>query len=150
MSPVRSFRKQICRALIGTLLLAQVSAASYACASMSDQAVTPATASTESSSQAPVMSGMAMPAAVPSRVADALGLLDADAPAQCVEHCRFGQQSNASTPAPAVHAAFMLPLYAILPVPAATMFARSRAAFVRPMATAAPPPLAILHCCFRL
>ncbi|MEP6740596.1 MAG: hypothetical protein ABJA61_09475 [Caldimonas sp.] len=131
-------------------MLAQVSVASYACPSMSDQAVAPATASTESSSQATLMSGMVMPAAGPSRIADVVGLLDADAPAQCVEHFRFGQQSNATTPATAVHAAFLLPFCAILPAPAATMLALSRAAFVRPMATVAPPPLAILHCCFRL
>ena len=150
MKLVRSVRKQICRALIGTLLLAQFSVASYACPSMSDQAMVPAAVATESAEVAMGMPEMNIHAGNPSVVSPAVDQIDTDAAALCVEHCRFGQQSNASTPAPAVHAAFLVPLYALLPAPAVMTVARAQAAAERPMAKAAPPPIAILHCCFRI
>lgn len=114
------------------LLLAQFSIAAYACPAMAmpDEASVAETVATSADN------GVADP-------------LDASAPNLCAAHCQFGQQSADHAAATIVPAALPAALYTL---PAAT----ERDGLVGlaprhpPLQTAAPPPLAILHCCFRI
>ena len=132
--------------MIGLVLFAQLSVASYACPAMSDQPTEAREAATSAAMDMPDSSRVAK---LQPAVAGTPEQLDANAATVCVEHCRFGQQSNASTPAPVIQAAFLLPLYLLRLEPLAPTHARAEAAIERPM-TMAAPPLAVLHCCFRI
>jgi hypothetical protein len=74
--------------------------------------------------------------------------LDQANPGLCAEHCHPTQQSD-HTQAPTVPAALLIALYTV----ALTVDA-SRPDGLAPTADsrlhAAPPPLSILHCCFRI
>lgn len=76
-----------------------------------------------------------------------MGQPDPDQPNLCVEHFRFGQQSD-QTQTPTLPAVLLAPLY-VLPLSAGPAGPpRSAAASTRLLA--ASPPHAILHCCFRI
>jgi len=66
----------------------------------------------------------------------------------CAEHCRQGQQSDQAATL-TVPAALLSALYTTPPAPEPVVAPRPAAAATSALA-AASPPLAILHCCFRI
>ena len=79
---------------------------------------------------------------------DMAGPMDPDFANLCAEHCHHGQQSNQSATLTAP-AALLNALY-IAPLASEPLFAPRPAAAVANALVAASPPLAILHCCFRI
>lgn len=136
--------KSICRVLIGLLFFAHLTVASYACPRLSDVGTM-----ANSHPAAPVAAEeMAMAAAPMSADCDQV---DQEAANLCVEHCRHGQQSTDSTPAPVVHAAMATLLYSLPPQPVQMPgFGRTFPAVGVDVAAAHPPPHAIVHCVFRI
>ena len=66
----------------------------------------------------------------------------------CAEHCHQGQQSD-HTQVPSLPAVLLLSLYPVGET--GTASAHSQLALTTdPGIEAAPPPLSILHCCFRI
>ncbi len=128
----RALRRSICRLLVGVLLFAQVTIAAYACPAMSTAGVDQ------------IEPGGAFPAMVV--VPDASQ--DRALPNLCTEHCRYGQAVDLSA-TPAVPAALLVSLYEVPLAPESAGRAQPLAARGDPSA-AAPPPHAILHCCFRI
>jgi hypothetical protein len=145
----RALGKAIGRLLIGVLLFAQFAIAGYACPG-------PAGRPTMSASNETI--GMPSRAAsetstpvTPAEMAPGCDQMDRDAANLCVEHCRFGQQSADTAPAPLVFAAIPTFLYP-LPLEPARVPGSGRClpAPDASLAAAPPPPHAILHCVFRI
>jgi hypothetical protein len=138
MTMLRALKHWICRLMVGVILLAQMSVAAYACPSNVFSGNAPADAIT------------AMGAMVDcEQMGEGMGRhLDQANPGLCAEHCHPTQQSD-HTQAPTVPAALLIALYTV----ALTVDA-SRPDGLAPTADsrlhAAPPPLSILHCCFRI
>jgi hypothetical protein len=131
MTFTRSFRQMICRVLIGTLLFAQLAVAAYACPGLSAMASAPPAGGTD----------MAMPCAD----------MDAATPNLCAEHCRYGQQTADHAPAATPTPALLSLLYALPPaLPAEGGAASTPASASVALTGAASPPLAILHCRWRI
>jgi hypothetical protein len=148
MTLSRSLCTRACRFVVGVFAWAQLAVASHACPLL----VEPAPRAAADSATAAPCDVMEMRAGL---AAEGIGTaetrqLDTDAGVLCVEHCRFGQQSNGSTASPVVDAAFLVQLYPLTTAPAAAMLASAERIAEPPEATAAPPPHAILHCCFRI
>ncbi len=144
MLVTRAIRKAVSRLLIGVLLFAQFAVAGYACPQLSGMA-----------SMAEGDSAMVMPAAASSTSADNMApgcdQIDQSAANLCTEHCRQGQQSADTTPAPVVLAAIPTLLYSLPLEPAHALGSgRSLPAPDASLAAAPPPPHAILHCVFRI
>ena len=145
----RHFLRTVCRALIGVVLFAQLAVSAYACpglssaASMKMQMTAGATPDAGSTDVA-----MAATDRQASNCEDMAGPMDPEFANLCGEHCHHGQQSDqASTltvPAALLNALYVTPL-APEPVVAPRPAANATSALV-----AASPPLAILHCCFRI
>jgi hypothetical protein len=129
----RSTRRLLCRLFAGVLLLSQWLVAAHAC---------------------PVMT-LAHHQAVMVDASDAMSPCDSmAAPCEhgpsslCAEHCHAGQQSDQ---VPTASVAPALPAGAHpLPVPVLQATRAPLAARDVPARVAAPPPHAILHCCFRI
>ncbi len=138
MTMPRALKHWICRLMVGVILFAQMSVAAYACPSNMVSGNATADAIT------------AMGAMVDcEQMGEGMGRhLDQANPGLCAEHCHPTQQSD-HTHAPTVPAALMIALYTV----ALTVDA-SRPDGLAPTADsrlhAAPPPLSILHCCFRI
>lgn len=148
MTLSKSLRSRACRFVVGVLACAQLAVASYACPLLVDP---PPRAAADAPSTTPCdVMDMRAGSPVDPLGTGLIGPLDADAGALCLEHCRFGQHSNGSTASPVVHAAFLVALYPLLTVPAEPTLASCQRIAAPPEATAAPPPHAILHCCFRI
>jgi len=130
----RAIRKSISRMLMGVLLFAQLAVASYACPSSRG------------------MDSVAMSTSIPmSSMPPGCDQIDPEAANLCVEHCRQGQQSVDTAPAPAVSPGIPTFLYSI-PIEPQHVLGSGRS-FPAPDASvdAAPePPHAILHCVFRI
>ena len=128
----RHFLRMVCRALIGVVLLAQLTVSAYACPGLSPDAVTAATA----------MQSMANCDDM------AAGQMDPEFAALCAAHCHQGQQSDqaATLTVPAVL------LTALYRTPSASEpgVAPRQAADAAGALVAASPPHTILHCCFRI
>ena len=149
----RHFLRSVCRALIGAVLLAQMAVSAYACpgllsaTAMKMPMAAAAPAGTDSSAVA-----TAMPALLPMNCDDMrkdMSMpMDPEFPNLCAEHCRQGQQSDqaATLTVPAV---LLTALYVTPPTPEPRAALNPAAAAAR-AADAASPPLAILHCCFRI
>lgn len=145
----RQFLRMICRWLIGVVLLAQLAVTAHACpglpAAMTMQSQTAADALADgSSTEASVVLGV-------QQFGDCAGMAmepDPDFANLCAEHCRYGQQSDhaatLAVPAVLLMALYWAPANREPVVPARPMAAASSAL------AAAAPPLAILHCCFRI
>ena len=149
MSLSRALSKSICRGLIGVLLFAQFAVAGYACPSVSGMASMSDgnSGSVVAAAAAPAKASAATSAEMPS----GWDQIDRGAANLCVEHCRFGQQTADTAPAPVVHAALPTLLYSLPLEPAYTP--GSGRLFPAPdasLAAAPPPPHAILHCVFRI
>lgn len=148
MTFTRALSKQICRVLIGVLLFAQLAVAGYACPglsgmkAMADDGAMAATAGTTK------MAGDAMEKS--SAMSPGCDQMDPDAANLCAEHCRYGQQSADTAPAPMVFAPIPALLYS-LPLEPEPIPGSVRAFPASDAGLAAPPtPHAILHCVFRI
>ena len=143
----RQFLRAVCRALIGVVLFAQLAVSAYACPGLSAAASMKmqmaATAAPDDGSTDAAMADRQAP-----NCEDMAGPMDPEFANLCAEHCHLGQQSDqASTltvPAALLNALYVTPL-APEPVVAPRPAANATSALV-----AASPPLAILHCCFRI
>ena len=138
-----AFSKAVGRMLIGVLLFAQFAVASYACPGL--RGMVPMASAVESA----VMPGNSAdePAAMPP----GCDQMDPDAPNLCVEHCRQGQQSVDTSPAPVVSPGIPTFLYSLPLEPQHSLGSgRSFPAPDASLAAAPEPPHAILHCVFRI
>lgn len=138
MTMPRALKHWICRLMVGVILFAQMSVAAYACPSNVVSGNAPADAIT------------AMGAMVDcEQMGEGMGKhLDQANPGLCAEHCHPTQQSD-HTQAPTVPAALLIALYTVaLTVDASRLDGLAPTADSR--LHAAPPPLSILHCCFRI
>ena len=145
----RHFLRTICRALIGVVLFAQLAVSAYACPGLSPAAAMQAQMSAAAASGVdPANAAMAASDQPPINCEDMAGPMDPDFANLCAEHCHHGQQSDqASTltvPGALLNALYVTRL-AHEPVVAPRPAANATSALV-----AASPPLAILHCCFRI
>jgi hypothetical protein len=144
MTITRKLSKLISQVLIGVMLLTQLAVASYACPSMSGTQGAPNPNSVS-------IMAMTSDAQVPKSIGPGSHCdeIDRDAANLCTEHCRIGQQSADTAPAPLVLAVAPALLYS-LPVET-----ESISGFMTPSSAsyavlaAPPPPHAILHCVSR-
>ena len=145
----RSFLRSVCRALIGVVLLAQMAVSAYACPGLATGAVmnmptaSPAPTRNEASQD---IATTAMEQAIDC--AGMAGSMDPEFANLCAEHCHHGQQSDqaATLTVPAV---LLTALY-ITPLASEPFVVPRPAAAATSALAAASPPLAILHCCFRI
>ena len=129
----RQFLRSVCLGLIGMLLFAQMAIAAYACSGPGASTPLRFEAGDQVTNCDDMAGAMAM------------------APAStnlCVEHCRFGQQSD-QTPTLAVPAVLLNARYTTPLLTGAADPPRPAASETSAL-TAASPPRTILHCCFRL
>lgn len=142
MTMLRALKHWICRLMVGVILFAQMSVVAYACPSNVVSGNAPADAITP-------MAAMVDCEQMSVQVGEGLSRhLDQANPGLCAEHCHPTQQSD-HTQVPTVPAALLIALYTV-----ALMVDASRPDGLAPTADsrlhAAPPPLSILHCCFRI
>ena len=145
----RHFLRTVCRALIGVVLFAQLAVSAYACPGLWSAATMKMQTSTTASSGADSAdAAMAATAQQPINCEDMAGPMDPEFANLCTEHCHHGQQSDqvATLNVPAV---LLTALYVTPPAPEPVVAPR-RAATATSALAAALPPLAILHCCFRI
>ena len=131
----KAFKQLICRLMIGVMLMAQISIAAYACPGL-------ALAMTVQSSAGD--NGMPADMVGCDQMA---GPLDKAFPNLCAEHCHQGHQSD-QTQVPALPAVALISLYTVDQVVRTGELPWPMLAEYVPLA-AVPPPLSILHCCFR-
>lgn len=139
----RNFVRKVARALMGAVLLAQMSIAAYACPGISSalQANRPATA--EPANTAALRMADQAPACD-----DMVGAMDPTSANLCAEHCKYGQQSDRAATV-SVPAVALVALYAAPVVPELVLPPRPMAASMSAL-VAASPPHAILHCVYRI
>lgn len=135
-------KRLICRLMVGVLLFAQMAVAAYACPGASSVVSTARQTTTQA------MSDDMLPACH-QMMAERAGKGAGEAvPNLCVEHCRYGQQSD-QTWTPALPVAVLNSLYVVAALPQ-TDNRSERSPVSHVLAVAEPPPHSILHCCFRL
>lgn len=142
MSTLRNLSRLIARLLIGVIVFAQVAVAAYACPVMSTGSIIGL------SGPAPQM-GQSMTSAMRVDGMPGGSRLDPSLPNLCAAHCESGQQNADGKPAPTVPPALLASLYPVVPSTPRDRPTLARAAVDDPP-RAASPPLAILHCCFRI
>ncbi len=141
----RSLTRSIARLLACVLLLAQVAVSAYACPGLAMKSSHVATVGSsviaDDASVDPASSTM-------TGCDGMVAALDQEAANLCAEHCKAGQQSQevpvVSLPMPLLTALYALPLAAVEPPPPRPPAARIDAL------VAASPPLAVLHCVYRI
>ena len=138
MTMPRALKHWICRLMVGVILFAQMSEAAYACPSNMVSGNATADAITAMGAMADC-----------EQMGEGMGRhLDQANPGLCAEHCHPTQQSD-HTQAPTVPAALLIALYTVaLTVDASGPDGLAPTADSR--LHAVPPPLSILHCCFRI
>jgi hypothetical protein len=144
----RSFSRSVCRALIGVVLLAQMAVSAYACPGLSSGAKMGGPMSSVSSMD---VADKALTKVADQQAADCAGMagpMDPEFANLCAEHCHHGQQSDQAATL-TVPAALLTALY-ITPLAPEPYVAPRPAAAAKSALAAASPPLAILHCCFRI
>jgi hypothetical protein len=129
----RDFLRTVCRALIGVVLFAQLAVSAHACPGLPSAATPTAVAATDHKLV---------------NCEDMAGPMDPEFANLCAEHCHQGQQSDQAATL-TVPAALLTALYITPLAPEPAVAPRPVAAATSALAAAAPP-LAILHCCFRL
>lgn len=140
----RSLKQLICRLMIGVMLLAQISIAAYACPGLASSMAMQSDLSAMTADSLPVdMAGCDQMAEMP----DMATSMDKALPNLCAEHCHQGHQSD-QTQVPALPAVALVSLYTVAPIVRTSELAWPTLAQYVPLA-AVPPPLSILHCCFR-
>lgn len=157
MTVTRTFRRLVCRGLIGLTLFTQLAIASYACpglmATGGPAQQTVAMNSAPEHLAAPSESHVdqaADPAADRMAGCDQMGgAMDQDAPNLCAEHCHYGQQSD-FVQASAVPAIALTSLYIVEPTVCEAAPPMSAIAAKVDAPVAALTPHAILHCVFRI
>jgi hypothetical protein len=141
----RALKQLVNRTLVGLLLFMQLAVAAYACPTLFP-VVTEAQERAMSSAVHEPMAGDA------NSHMQAMGdcmETDKDNPNLCAGHCHYGQQNFDRASTPSVSPALLTGLYVIpLPQEKAVLGLRVITSDVLP--SAAPPPLAVLHCCFRI
>jgi hypothetical protein len=136
-----AIRRSICRLLIGVFVSTQLAMTAYACSGMTAQQRQAAVA----------MTGESDPCNAANPAADMVSghaALDPAQPNLCAARDQFGQQSSDRPPAPVVHEALPISLYALAPLDDGSEHASRPTEPTTPRA-AADPPHAILHCCLR-
>lgn len=144
----RGFLRSVCRALIGVVLLAQIAVSAYACPGLPPGAKMGGMMSSASSTDG---AERALAEAADQQAADCAGMagpMDPEFANLCAEHCHHGQQSDQASTL-TVPAALLTALY-FTPLAPEPFVARRPAAAATSAMAAASPPLAILHCCFRI
>jgi hypothetical protein len=137
----------VARALVGVLLLAQLTIAAYACPGLASALQGDVPSADGAANHAATATSSAAMIASPS-CDDMAGAMDPESANLCAEHCKYGQQgSQASTVA--VPVALLAVLYATPLVPETAPPPRPAAATMSAL-VAASPPLAILHCVYRI
>ena len=153
----RRFLRLVCRALIGAVLFAQMAVSAYACPGLlaATTMAVPVSAelpsgteSTAAVTAAVTAAASAAPALPMMNCEDMAMPMDAAFPNLCAEHCHQGQQSDQAATL-TVPAALLTELYITPPAPEPIVAPRPAAATASAL-DAASPPLAILHCCFRI
>ena len=134
----RALLRSLARGLAGVLLFAQLAVAAYAC---------PWLAAPQASETALESGGATMSAQMPG-CDGMVGATDPEAPNLCAEHCKQGMQSDQASTL-TVPTALLKALYAITPLPPGKAPPRPAAAPLSAL-VAASPPLAILHCVYRI
>jgi hypothetical protein len=145
----RQLLRWICRALIGTILFAQLAVSAYACPGLSaaggiamQQTVPAATATASLGGDGVTTEPMAM------HCENMTGPMGSSFANLCAEHCHQGQQiSDAATMT--VPAAILSVLY-LAPVCPACLAALRPAAQAASARVVVSAPHTILHCCFRI
>ena len=147
----RAMSKAISRLLICVLLFAQFAVASYACPSLMGSVAK----ADGKAGMTMAMAATALPdasaAATPASMPPGCDQIDLEAANLCAEHCRSGQQSVDTAPAPIVHVAIPTLLYP-LPLEPQRLLGSGRS-FPAPDASvvaALSPPHTILHCVVRI
>lgn len=145
MTITRKLSKLISQVLMGVMLLTQLAVASYACPSLSGLHAVP------NPDSASIMATTAeAPVSKSAGSSPGCDEIDHDAANLCTEHCRFGQQSADTAPAPVPLAPMPALLYS-LPLEPESILSSTRSCAASDAALAAPPPPhAILHCVFRI
>ena len=145
----RNFVRRVARALVGVVLLAQMSIAAYACPGISSAlpASRPATAVGTPTAEPADTAALRMAAEAPA-CDDMVGAMDPTSANLCAEHCKYGQQSDRAATV-SVPAAALVALYAAPVVPELVLPPRPMAASMSAL-VAASPPHAILHCVYRI
>ena len=149
----RHFLRCICRALIGAVLLAQMAVSAYACPGLlagnaTKMPMAAAAPAGTDSTAAETAKAAPLPMNCDDMRKDMSMPMDPEFPNLCAEHCHQGQQSDQAATL-TVPAALLTELYVTPPAPEPSTAPRPAAAAAR-AADAASPPLAILHCCFRI
>lgn len=136
--------RKVCQALVGVMLLAQLAVSAYACPGLASAA------SMGAPTDAAMAAAAADAAADPhtAACADMAGGMDPDLANLCAEHCHPGQPGG-QVAALSVPAALLTALY-VTPLAPEPAVAPRPAADTPSALAAASPPLAILHCCFRI
>lgn len=129
-------------------MFAQLAISAYACPRMSPVATMQAQMAAEASSLVSTGVSMAVSGQPPSGCEGMAVSMDPDFANLCAEHCRHGQQSDQSASL-TVPAALLTALYTTPLAPVPAVMSRLTADTNSALA-AASPPLAILHCCFRI
>ncbi len=142
MSTLRNLNRFIARLLIGVLVFAQLAVAAYACPAMS------AGSATGDAAHA-AMLGQGMTSVTGADGMPGAPSLDPSQPNLCAAHCQTGQQNADGKPAPTVPPVLLASLYPVVPAAPRAQPALALAAVDDPPPVASPP-LAILHCCFRI
>jgi len=138
------FVRSVCLGLASLLLFAQLAVAAYVCPGLGPERV--ASAHEVPGDGVPGTSAFAEP----GEIVTCEGMSGGESASfsnLCTEHCRFGEQSDLTSPV-AVPAVTLNERYTV-PVLAGPAIARHPAA-VDSALVAASPPHAILHCCFRI
>lgn len=146
----RRFLRTVCRALIGVVLMAQVAISAYACPGLSAGAAT-MTMPVSAQASMDADTDKALKAAAGQQnmnCEDMVGAMDPSFANLCAEHCHQGQQSDHAATL-TVPEALLTALYVTPPAPGPSIAPRPAANAINALA-AASPPLAILHCCFRI
>lgn len=145
----RHFLQAVCRALMAVVLFAQLAVSAYACPGMASAAAmkTPMSATAPAAADARA-TPTAAPALQTMNCEDMAGPMDPAFANLCAEHCHQGQQSD-QTATLAVPPVLLTALYTT-PLAPEPCVAPRPAAVAACAGAAASPPLAILHCCFRI
>lgn len=140
----RRLTRSIARMLAFVLLASQLAISAYACPAL---AGAPRVAAATLDATAEEAAAESAPAPMPG-CSGMAAALDPDSANLCAEHCKLGQQShdvpNVAVPIPVLTALYALSLSPVL-APAPRPAAARLDALV-----AASPPLAVLHCVYRI
>ncbi|MBI5718722.1 MAG: hypothetical protein HZC37_13660 [Burkholderiales bacterium] len=132
----------IARLLVGVLVFAQAALSAYACPVM------PA-GSMSGKEPAAMLGEQSRPGLGSNGMPAGSSRLDSAQPNLCAAHCQSGQQNVDGKPAPSVPPALPASFYPVVPSAGLAESAPTRVRVDRPP-PAVGPPLAILHCCFRI